>query len=202
MFISGKVWTFELLFCYMNNLEIERKFFLTLEAPDVQGALEGKNPVVEERYYLYRADGIELRFTKLTKGTETFCNFDRMSLIRASEQSSHIVRTKDRLKITLAEFERLLALLKLEDPNVLPIVRWSYHIGDAPKFEIKVYKNRHEGLVRAEVEFESESAAQAFSPLAWFGAEITDSLVGIDTQLPDLSQSEFLKILDSLREKV
>ena len=186
----------------MSNLEIERKFFLKQEDLDAQRILEGRTPIVEERYYLYRADGIELRFTKLTKGTETFFNFDRMALIQVSEQGSHIVRTKERLKITQSEFERLLALLKLEDPGVTPIVRWSYHISDEPKLEIKVYKNRYEGLVRAEVEFASESAAQAFSVPAWFGVEITDSPVGIDTRLPDLSADEFHGVLASLMDAV
>lgn len=41
------------------------------------------------------------------------------------------------------------------------------------KIEIDLFSGRNEGLVFAEVEFPTESAAEAFEPLPWFGAEIT-----------------------------
>ncbi len=40
--------------------------------------------------------------------------------------------------------------------------------------ELDVYAGDLEGLVVAEVEFDSEAAADAFEPPDWFGAEVTD----------------------------
>lgn len=39
--------------------------------------------------------------------------------------------------------------------------------------ELDVYEGRHAGLVVAEVEFETEREALAFTPPVWFGKEIT-----------------------------
>ena len=39
--------------------------------------------------------------------------------------------------------------------------------------ELDIYGGRHEGLVVAEVEFESEEKALAFDPPDWFGEDIT-----------------------------
>ncbi len=182
----------------MTNLEIERKFFISEKNSSLRALLKEKIPMIEERYYLYRKEGIELRFTKLTKGTESYYNFDRMALQRSSDGGSHLVRSKERLRISAEEFDQLLALVTLRTPSVQPIVRWSYHMSDNPKFEIKVYKLAHEGLIRAEIEFDSHEEAAAFVVPDWFGPEITDSPVGIDTRLPDLSEDEFQSVLAEL----
>lgn len=39
--------------------------------------------------------------------------------------------------------------------------------------ELDIYEGRHEGLVVAEVEFESEEKALSFVPPCWFGEDIT-----------------------------
>ena len=41
--------------------------------------------------------------------------------------------------------------------------------------ELDIYKGRHEGLIVAEVEFDSEEEALAFEPPFWFGEDITSN---------------------------
>lgn len=41
--------------------------------------------------------------------------------------------------------------------------------------ELDVFHGKYEGLLLAEVEFESEAAAQAFTPPDWFGEDVTFS---------------------------
>ncbi len=78
-------------------------------------------------------------------------------------------------------------------------MRWSYLISVKPKVEIKAYKERFEGLIRVEAEFESKEESDAYSKPGWMGDEITDLPIGRDTNLPDLSQKEFRQILASLK---
>lgn len=184
----------------MDNLEIERKFYISPNNESLHSALKDKAPFIEERYYLYRKDGIEIRFTRLSSPENRYYTLDRMALQQSETADSHIVRTKERLKISSQEFDELLALVQLRNPSAKPIIRWSYHMGDTPKFEIKVYQGRHEGLVRAEIEFDTQEEASVFAPLSWFGPEITNSPVGIDTRLPDLSDEEFSGVLAKLQE--
>ena len=40
--------------------------------------------------------------------------------------------------------------------------------------ELDVFSGAHDGLVLAEVEFESTEALEAFEPPEWFGPEVTD----------------------------
>ncbi len=42
--------------------------------------------------------------------------------------------------------------------------------------ELDVYEYDHEGLVTAEVEFPSEDASRAFTPLEWFGTDVTHAV--------------------------
>ena len=42
--------------------------------------------------------------------------------------------------------------------------------------ELDVYTGDLEGLVVAEVEFDSEEAAEAFAPPEWFGEDVTDDV--------------------------
>jgi adenylate cyclase len=51
--------------------------------------------------------------------------------------------------------------------------RFYASIGDATA-EIDVYGGRLDGLITAEVEFESREQAEAFEPPPWFGADVTE----------------------------
>lgn len=52
-------------------------------------------------------------------------------------------------------------------------VRHLVNIGDGLTAEVDVYSGDLEGLVTAEVEFESDGAAESFDAPAWMGIEVT-----------------------------
>ena len=156
------------------DYEIERKF-LVKTLPD----LSGKTKQVFERYYLYRGKGVDVRIQKVDSTYE----FERKSEV------SGLGRETQKFEITKEEFE---ALKKKSGEG---IIRDSYLMSENPEVTIKIYHGRFEGLLRGEVEFESEKAAQKFVPLDWMGKEITDTSLGRDSKLLDLSTGEFKDLL-------
>lgn len=186
----------------MVDLEIERKFFVSAESNDLKRVLTGLKPNKEERYYLYRKDGTELRFTKVEKTDGIVYQFDRMEVLLQDGSETHSVRRKQRLEISEAEFVELFDLVKMKDGGAQPIKRSSYTIQENPKTEIKVYGGRFVGLIRIEVEFASIDETNNFKKPEWYGIEITDMNIGRDTNLPELSDEEFKLTLSQLNRNV
>lgn len=155
-----------------KNTEIERKF-LVKKLPD----LSGLEPVSYERHYIYRSDGVEIRVQKKGKKYE----FER------KVETSALTREGQKFQITEEEFNFFKSLSTHE------IIRDSYLVSENPEISLKIYHGKHEGLVRAEIEFESEKEAKNFKPLDWFGKEISDSPVGRDGRLIQLSEEDFKK---------
>lgn len=158
-----------------NNTEIERKF-LVKKLPD----LSGLEHVKYERRYIYRANGVEIRVQKKGQKYE----FER------KVETSKLIRKGQKFKITEEEFNYFKSLSTHE------IIRDSYQVSDNPEISLKIYHGKYEGLVRAEIEFESEKEATNFEPLDWFGEEITDSPTGRDGRLIELSEEEFKKLIN------
>jgi CYTH domain-containing protein len=156
-------------------MEIERKW-LVKELP----YLSDKIPVLYERHFLFIGNGIEIRIQK--KGDKY--EFER------KEEISDLSRTDQKFEISSEEFEELKKLSKKS------LIRESFFIDDNPEITLKVYKGDYEGLIRVEVEFNSEEEAQAFKPLKWFGEEITHTVIGKDKNLVELSKDEFLKLIN------
>ncbi len=156
-------------------LEVERKFFVK-NMPD----LSHLKAIRDERYYLYSGEGVELRFQKHGEDYE----LERMV------EYTNLSRTQEKIKITKNEFETLKQFGKG------PIVRESYLISENPQITIKIYHGKFEGLIRAEVEFESLDGAQQFKPLDWFGKEMTDMSIAKDAKLVDVADEEFHKLID------
>lgn len=168
--------------------EIERKFIVDSNNQSFLKLIADRVPVVENRYYLLKEGGVELRFTSLQKNEADFdYTLDRMEVL----DTSLTVRTEERIKITKPEFNALRALVLCKDSHTEPIVRNSYHIQNEPKLQLKVYEARYDGLVRAEVEFDSVEDCESYVPLDWMGAEISDTPIGNDVTLANLSREEF-----------
>lgn len=151
--------------------EIERKWILS-RLPDVGNQL----PVKYERHFLFIGEGVEVRIQRKADKFE----FER------KVESNDLTRIGEKFEITEAEFNHF------KQYAVGSIVRESYILQG---ISIKVYKGKHSGLIRAEVEFNSEEEAQKFKPLDWFGEEITDLPVGKDKKLSQLSSEEFNQLL-------
>jgi adenylate cyclase len=157
--------------------EIERKW-LVKAMPD----LSGVSPVQHERYFLYNQDGVEMR---IQKEGDVF-TFERKS------DGYTLTSEKIKFDISSAEFETL------KQSAIKKILRTNYVLQKEPEISLKVYHGDYEGLVRVEVEFNSEEEAQSYTPPAWFGREITDSPLGRDKKLAGLGQEEFRSLLATL----
>ena len=67
-------------------------------------------------------------------------------------------------------------LLQKADGIVLQKQRYLIPIdGTGLTIELDIFEGQYEGLMLAEVEFPSEEEANAFTPPAWFGEDVTDS---------------------------
>ena len=156
--------------------EIERKF-LVKEVPD----LTGKQPIRYERYYLENSDKKERRIQR--KGDK----FELEELI----EDSNLTRQKTKKQITEQEFKGL----KKSASNA--VIRDSSLISESPQMTLKVYHDKYDGLIRAEVEFSSEEEAKSFEVPNWFGKEITNSPLGRDSRLLKLSEEEFQSLINT-----
>ncbi len=157
-------------------MEIERKF-LVKNMPN----LSGKKSVPYERYYLTIKADAEERVQK--KGDI----YERESKIIKSNLS----RETKREQITKDEFN------SLKEFASKAIIRESYSLSIQPDITIKIYHGDYEGLVRAEVEFDTEKTARQFKPAEWMGEEITNTLLARDSGLAQLTRSEFKSLLSS-----
>lgn len=156
-------------------MEIERKF-LVKELPD----LSDIKPVRYERYYLNKDGPSVERIQK--KG-------DRYEF-ESKKTISPLEHDKQKRYINQDEFEHL-----RKGKEADGIVRDGYMLSTNPEVSIKIYHDRFEGFVRAEVEFSSKEAAEAYVPESWMGAEITTSPLGADARLLHLTKDEFLSLL-------
>lgn len=151
--------------------EIERKWIL-YNLPDVGNQV----PIPYERHFLFIGDGVEVRIQRKADKFE----FER------KVESNDLTRIGEKFEITEAEFNHF------KQHAVGSIERESYIVNGV---SIKVYKEKHTGLIRAEIEFGSEEEASKYRPLDWFGEEITDSPLGKDKKLSQLTTAEFKQLL-------
>ncbi len=159
----------------MSN-EIERKFFVK-HMPD----LSGIEPLHYERYFLERGNGVEVRISKVND----------MYKYERKVEVSDLERRGEKKEITKEEFE------KLKQDASEAIIRERYDLSKNPDISIQIYKGKHAGLIRAEVEFSSEEEARSFNPLPWMGKEMTDLPISRDSKLLDLTKEEFNSYLQA-----
>ncbi len=135
-------------FCKNMHNEIERKFFVR-EMPD----LSGTGPLHYERYFLKREKSGEERISKIN-GSYFYESKTEISILE---------RSRERKEINKREFN------KLKQSASKVIIRDRYDISVDPKISVQIYHGRFEGLIRAEVEFETEEQAQMYTPEPWMG---------------------------------
>lgn len=154
--------------------EIERKF-LVKKIPD----LNNLESISYERYFLYSSENIEIRIQKKCEKYQ----FER------KEKLSNLSANKQKFDISKEEFD------VLKQYSWKSIIRDSYLLTTNPEITLKIYHGRFEGLYRAEVEFGDEESAKNFVPFDWFGKEITNSPMGRDSTLLDLTEEEFDQLM-------
>lgn len=160
-------------------MEIERKFLIK-EMPD----LSNLTPVCYERCILESLHGNVKRVQR--KG-----NMYEYEVKRKIDETQF---EKTKKQITKEEYDSFIF-----DKEGSMVIRDGYLISHNPELSLKIYKGRFEGLVRVEVEFSSKEEADNFIPPAWFGKEITGSVLANDGELYKLDKDDFLGKLASWR---
>lgn len=137
--------------------EIERKFLVTVTpGADVLG------PGGRLRQGYIAEDGeVQVR-VRITEAAATLT-------VKAGRG---LTRTEVEVGIGVDQAE---ALWSHTDGRRVDKVRHSVPVGAGMVADVDVYEGSLAGLCTAEVEFESQDAARAFEPPAWFGPDLTDA---------------------------
>ena len=144
----------------MENVEIERKWLVrkipedleSYECLEIEQAYLSSSPTVRVRkendeYYLtYKSSGKDSTHTLMSR-TEYNLPLDRDSYEHLREKKDGILISKRRYLIP---------------------------IENGLKIELDVFDAPYEGLMVAEVEFESLEDAKAYDPPKWFGKDVTE----------------------------
>ena len=113
---------------------------------------------IAQGYLVSLDDGLQVRLRK---------SDERHSL--TYKRGTGNVREEREVELTTEQFD---ALWPATEGKRLVKTRYEIPFGDHI-VEIDVYRDRHEGLVVAEVEFDTEQAAKDFQPADWLGDDIT-----------------------------
>lgn len=160
--------------------EIERKF-LVADMPSLMGIRK----IPQEKYFIQRSE----LFEEEMKRKGLFFSYESKFTISKKE------KIREKVFVSKAEFENL----KVQGTQV--IKRDSYTLTKkSPIVSIKKYNGEYAGLVLAEVLFDTVEEMEAFTPFDWMGVEVTDTPIGKDSRLIDLSRDEFKRILANIQD--
>ena len=135
-------------------MEIERKFLLERVPPDLP---EGR--VIEQGYLAVGEDGVEVRVRRYGD--------DRTLTVKSGPAQ---VRTEEEFELDEGRFD---ALWPLTEGRRIAKMRHRVDLGDGLTAEVDVYRDAHEGLAVAEVEFPDEAASDGFDAPEWLGRDVT-----------------------------
>lgn len=134
-------------------MEIERKFLI----PSLPDDLSTYDQHHIEQGYLCTAPVVRIR-----KEDDLY--------YMTYKSKGMMVREEYNLPLTKESYEHL---KPKADGIVISKTRYLIPYNDALTIELDVFHDDYEGLWLAEVEFDSEEAANAFQPPAWFGEDVT-----------------------------
>jgi CYTH domain-containing protein len=141
------------------NREIERKF-LVERLPDRMATLSF-DPI-DQGYLAIGEDGTEVRLRRMGG----YCYLTVKS-------EGGLVRQEQEIELDPAQFE---ALWPATEGKRLRKRRYTFEEA-GHMVELDVYQDQLDGLLVAEVEFETVRDAEAYQPAAWFGREVTGMTV-------------------------
>jgi adenylate cyclase len=134
-------------------MEVERKFRLQ-SPPDLTGS---DSDPIEQGYLAVGAEG-EVRLRRKGEGT-----------LLTVKRGAGLSRGEAEIEISPEQFDALWPLTEgrrlRKRRHLLP------HHG--LEIEVDVYEGELDGLIVAEIEFDSEAEAKGFDPPAWLGDEVT-----------------------------
>lgn len=137
--------------------EIERKFLISEIPRDLKSL---RIHELQQGYILLVNPQFELRL-----------RYDGARYMQTFKTGEGQTRTEIEISITREQFEVLWPFTK---GCQLSKTRWECPY-ESWIIELDIYKSPHQGLITAEVEFDSEEEARRFVPPGWFGEEITDN---------------------------
>ena len=141
-------------------IEIERKFLVAERPSDLE---RWPSSAIEQGYLTVDQDGPEVRVRR--RGDQAYLT------VKAGRGR---VRVEEEIEIEGDRFERL---WPLTEGRRIEKTRYVIDAGDGDLvIELDVYTGDLDGLVTAEVEFDSEDAADAFEPPGWLGEDVTEDL--------------------------
>lgn len=139
------------------SIEIERKFLVAEPPSDLE---RWPSTDIEQGYLAITDDRPEVRVRRR----------DGRAFLTVKAGGGR-VRVEEEIEIEPDRFDRLWPLtegLRIEKR------RYEIDAADGLVIELDVYKGDLEGLIVAEVEFDSEAAADAFAPPDWLGRDVTE----------------------------
>jgi adenylate cyclase len=136
------------------GVEIERKFLIS-RAPDWLSDCESER--VEQGYLAVGDDGSEVRVRRIGDRT-----------VLTAKRGRGERRLEEEIEIDPEEFD---ALWPLTEGRRIRKTR--HYVTNGYRVEVDVYSDELDGLIVAEVEFDSEAASGEFEAPAWFGEEVT-----------------------------
>jgi adenylate cyclase len=142
---------------YRSAIEIERKFLVAEPPSDLE---RWPSTEIEQGYLAIVEDGPEVRVRR--RDGETWLTV---------KAGTGRVRVEEEIEIEADRFERL---WPLTEGRRIEKTRYEIDAGDGLVIELDVYKGDLEGLLVAEVEFDSEEAADAFAPPDWVERDVTE----------------------------
>lgn len=136
-------------------MEIERKFVLSKPPDGLDGA---RSDAIDQGYLAITDDGIEVRIRRIGDRT-----------VLTVKQGAGERRLEEELDIPAATFE---ALWPLTEGRRVEKRRFLLE-HDGRRVEVDVYAGALDGLIAAEIEFETDEASAAFEPPDWLEREVT-----------------------------
>lgn len=162
-----------------TDIEIERKFLVRGPFPKPCKTFK------EVSFYLPSGKGEEIRVQ----------NREGKCIIEVKREISRLSRERTRAEISGETFRALLEFFGGERKALGR--KLHYLPGKSREITVREYFGKLKGLVRAEVNFRSETEARKFIKPAWMGREITAGALGRNRTLYSMTKRAFLKELES-----
>ena len=168
---------------------------------------------IERKFLINDLKGLNLSEYKYKKMTQDYLYIDKFSVIRVRKiETENEKKFKYTIKtaksgISVNEIERditqedYLELTKQINPNYNTIEKTRYIIPyiDNLKIELDIFHGIYEGIIFAEIEFESEEKANITKLPDWFGIELSSKITNSDMAF---SKSEkIFKLIDEIKSR-
>lgn len=142
--------------------ETERKFLLHSDSLSQIDLSKAKSYQIIQTYLSYEP---EIRIRRINNQWHTFT-------LKTPQDSIGLSRSELEFPISKGVYEDL---VKKQVGQTIYKTRYQFHDGNYD-ISIDVYKDSLQGLIVAEIEFDSIEDANHFKPLSWFGKEVTSDL--------------------------